>query len=747
MMYKKLLLIAALISWQVNQASKEYTLAELEDLASHYQEDIQPGNDDPVDPNFTSYLVAQRPSIFTRVARMFGAFPDPFHVKDFIATMRSVVAEQRQRFRTKDYIMGMRASLEDTIVVLGNIQGSFHSLVRSLQELERQGIIDRNLKVVNKNHKIIFNGTVAGKAPLILQTLFVITLLMKQNPEQVFYLESEFEKDKLWRDRNFTDQIDILYKRYRRQIYKLFEDFTDISPFVIYFGFSEQPEQVLKLTALSDFEADTIENKTGSFFKNLKTDSWSVWPLHQSVPSTMRVYTGALVEGIMPSLKTAAIEPLMFLESIGEASRWNIFSAPTYSSRKLYDFHDDACVKIVCGTSINSTIIELYARNVMKQKPFALRQSFNIDTGSPRTVTRENLLKAPEKIYLGTTLDLSKSDHNAGESVRTGITVAARDVNTLGGVKHKEVQPIILDDEYDPQRALRNITSLRNEYKVDTLLLPTGAGIILAAQDLMKAHDILVAFPVTGISSLRGKDLKGVVNYRAPFSHEIDALLHYLIHESKLKNYAFFYQDDEYGVDCMTKAREVLKQNGIEKWTEIPYQRNNTSFDKQKDILKNSSVQALGCFSTSIAAKEFLKQVGVESLSSIKVFGVSSCIDDVFESFLKDGLGLTCLFSRVVPNPTWSTFPIVQEYRVRMNERKIPYDDYSLEAYLCTRLLCDILEKGNGDNGHKVITQQLEALKDYEFGGLTFTFDPQTRQISDRVWLDFQDGQDWKEIT
>ena len=99
-----------------------------------------------------------------------------------------------------------------------------------------------------------------------------------------------------------------------------------------------------------------------------------------------------------------------------------------------------------------------------------------------------------------------------------------------------------------------------------------------------------------------------------------------------------------------------------------------------------------------------------------------------------------------MPNPKLSKLGIVQEYRHLMDELKKPYDVYSLESYICTTLLCEMIKKSPNNVTHLTLLAQLEALNNYDLKGLTFTFDPSDRQISKRIRFDFQDGADWLQI-
>lgn len=744
MVHKKLLF--GLIGISIFLYSKDYNLNDLAKMSSVYNEDVEPSNKDYFDPDFSNYYVSQRPSFFKKLLSYIGIFSDPFPVNDFIQILKDVSFTQKSQGRLGNFIIATQFSLNDKIVIFGSIQGAFHSLVRDLQELMRQGVIDNSLKIVDPRYKIIFNGSVVSRSPYILQTLFVILLLIKQNPDQVFCLESEYEKESLWKDRGFARQVDILYKKYAAQIFSAFTDFIEVMPYAFYGNYADQPEKLIKITALKEFEQDTVENETGSFFYKLTHDQIDIWHLDKKEKTEKPVRTEILIEGILPTVQINKLEPLMFLEPIVAAAQWRVFSAPTYSFNKLYGFKNDAFATIVFGKELGSSIIELYARNRIANDQFKLHGSFEIDTGVARTASKENLASTQEKIYIGSSLDLSRSNFIMGDRVRTGISLAMRQLNESGGINNKEVQAIIFDDEYTPYIARNNIERLKKEFGVSTVLLPIGTPTILAAEDFIKSGEILAAFPVTGSLALRQSDWKGAINFRPSYDIEVEILIDYLVKELKFKTFGFFYQDDGYGQGCMKKAKEVLIKNGIKKWVEIPYARNTTNFDKQRENLKNEQIEALGCFSASQATQEFLHQVGAAPLAAVKLFSVSFVVDDVFEAFVKNELGLKCLFSRVVPNPKLSSIPIVQEYRLLMDEIKKPYDAYSLEAYICTSILCDMMKKISGPITHEAIIAQFETLNNYDFKGLTLTFDPTDRQISKHIWFDFQDGKNWQEM-
>ncbi len=744
MKIKKIILV--LTSFNALMATKYFTLPDLVTLCKTCPENVESDNDNFDHPDFSTVLKSLRPSLFDRYFGGIKKRGKHFAITDLEKLLKEVTLQQKGKGRTGDFILATQVELEDKIVIFGTIQGAFHSLVRDLQELKRQGIIDNSLKIIDPRYLIIFNGSVVARSPYVLQTLFVILLLMKHNPDKVFYIKSDFEQEQLWINGCFTQQLDIVYRKFEKSITDLFKEFVTILPAAFYGNYAAQPEKLFKISGLKKFQYDSIENQTGDLFYSLKHGEISVWNLDKKKKSDKRAYASIFIEGFDPSIKTRAIEPLMIMGSYGAANTWRVFSGASSFYNDLYGFKDDAFATIVFGKDLNATIIELFSRNRLTQEPFALKGSFEVNTSTPQAATALNLNLSEKEIYIGSTFDLSKGNYIMGERLRTGILLAIKEANGSPEMKGKDIKDIILDDRYTARLARENIDRLKKEFSVETILLPLGTSTILAAQDLILSASILAAFPVTGSKLCRDPEMKGLINFRAPYKLEVEKLITYIIKEYKLKNFALLYQDDIYGNDCMEKAREALKAHGITQWTEIPYPVNATNFTKQLEILKNIQVEALGCFSDPQPTQEFLRQLGVVNLATVKLFAISFVVDDQFEAFVKNELGLQALYSRVVPNPKLSTLDLVVEYRNLMAELKRPYDAYSLEGYIGATILCEMIKKSSGPVTHTTLLSQLEALNNYNLKGLTLTFDSQDRQLSKRIWFDFQDGNDWQEI-
>ena len=80
-----------------------------------------------------------------------------------------------------------------------------------------------------------------------------------------------------------------------------------------------------------------------------------------------------------------------------------------------------------------------------------------------------------------------------------------------------------------------------------------------------------------------------------------------------------------------------------------------------------------------------------------------------------------------------------------MDENNLPYDVFSLEAFLTTSLLVDVMKRIKGPITREKIAKKLESFYDDKFQGLTLTFNPNTRSLARYVWIETADNENWIE--
>jgi ABC-type branched-subunit amino acid transport system substrate-binding protein len=212
----------------------------------------------------------------------------------------------------------------------------------------------------------------------------------------------------------------------------------------------------------------------------------------------------------------------------------------------------------------------------------------------------------------------------------------------------------------------------------------------------------------------------------------------------KSKKFAFFYQDDSYGIGPLKAAHEELKKHNITTWVDTPYTRSEVNFQEQAEKIIKAQVDVIVFFAQVFPSQELIRQIGIETLANKKLCIISPINIAPMHNFIEE-YGLEAIMSSVVPNPYTSNLQIVQDYRAAADAIKLPYDVYSLEAYIATKLLGQALRSIKPPFSNEKIMTYFESLKNYNFEGLPLNFNPETRTLLHKVWVGLGTKSSWVE--
>jgi branched-chain amino acid transport system substrate-binding protein len=735
MRYNKILCVLFLLI-SGNSLHSFSSLSQARAYADSHPEYPKPENNDFIKPDYPLFFKSQAPTFF-RTFRSYLSFnPKSWSLSSLEETIKEVNAHRTRENYPSRFVQGILAKPGTRFILIGDIEGAFHSLVRDLEQLKTMNIIDEQFKVIDPNCYLVFIGDIVFRSAYMLETLDLVASLLKVNSSHVICLQGVATDKEGWSYRGLERQV---------YFYTHGNQFTDISlfeqlktffhslPLALYIALEQEPKtNVIRISSYGRANAELKENNFGTFFKDLSSNL-SVWDLSRIESTPEKVHVQALIKSVDRGVIYTPSNGLDKLRNEGGADAWAVFSSPTLSHQTLHDFFYDAFVILTAGKTISESTLTLYHRDVRTENPFTVAQTISL-----RTPTEQN-------IVIGSTLDLSKSVANLSTHLVEGITVAINEINKKGGIHNKQLQAIVLDDEYMIEKTANNITTLRNDYGIDKFILLTGSSHIFNVIDLIRKGEILLAFPLPGSTRLRAPDLIGIVHFRCSYATEAATLVDYIVKTHKTKKFAFFYQDDDYGLIPLQAAKDALHKHGITNIVDIPYPRNASDFSKQVALFKNSDIDSLGFFSVSIPTREFIYQLGVDSLLNIKMFGISPLADNSFTRFLRS-IGLKMVFSQVVPSPAHSTLEIVQEYRKVMDEHNLAYNTFSLEGYITTSLLADMMSKVSAPPTKDKLIEYIPTIKNYKYKGLLLNFNPETRALADNVWLDIGQEKPWIHI-
>jgi len=709
------------------------SLQEIQKHGRALPEHIQPENNSDFFPNYTSLYKKLAGNWFKQLLQRWHLidFPELFDADEFKRELRLIIREQRLQGYDGKYVAMVPAKADAKFIVWGDLQGAYHSLVRYLEELRRQNILADDLSIVPADVTLVFNANGIGRTPYNLSLLNVMVSLMLKNPGRVFYVKGPYESKVEWDKSSLLNRLMTMGEadmHDKSSLAYLISEFFDTLPHALYINYNNGRD-LIRFSAHDMHSKELNESLMNDFF--LETDPVNVYYLQNRIPSKIPHNVRLLfrsIDGV-----TQAVRPpgAVFLGYEDRVAAWSVFSSPTSIHQKLNKFYHDAFAVVTLGKRIEQTTITLYSRDVRSIYPEMQAQRYLAFSGVE--IGLNEPVKISQPITIGSTFDLSRGVQNISLSTKLGIDIAFKECNKNGGIHGRYVELFVLDDEYDPHKARKNIETLMRENNVDIFLCPIGSDTMNAVMDMIRENKLLIAFPIAGDMESRQQSDRGIIHMRCSNTDRVYAMILYMVHVYAVKKFAFFYQNDGFGKSLMIPAREILKSAGIEHWTELPYQRNTTDFNFVTEELKKNQPEALGLFSLDDATKELWRQMGIE-VFSVKMFAGN--LIDATMNYGRNYLGIDAMFAISTPNPTTSDLPIVQEYRRAMDAHGALYEVTSLESYMAARLLIHAMQEIKGPLNHITVMQFFESLKDYHFKGLTLTFRPATRELSKDVWLD-----------
>ena len=717
-----------------------HSLADMKRFTQTMPEYPPMDNDDLQNPIYTTFYKGFLPSPFKLlVASLFGKKLETTP-NNFIDLLHSITEAREHKQLTGDFITRIRLSKPARFFVWDDLHASIHSFGRSLDWLVDNKYMHPDFVLTDKDTYLVFNGDCIDRGAYNLETLYIILQLIEKNPQQVFYIRGLHEDSAYWQNYTLKQELAIRARQLSEEfipLSNLFLRFFDTLPVALYMSIADQPTEVIRISSRPGLIID--EMMTGTFFTSTQ-EPITHYNLKNQDKAPVRANVKAVIQAEDWLHKARAREGLRMLEQAHGATAWSIISARTRIMQEEYGFNEDAIVCLQIKIPIGESTLTLINRNIHTDEPFKQQDTINIITGCEPDKT-----PIKSEIRIGSSMALVGGVSLMGQSTRDGISACVNDTNKAGGINGHHLSTIIYNDDYTPFLARQNIDRLLTIDDTSLILLPVGGPTLDSYLDYVKEGKATVLFPITGAQQFRTPDLDHLVNLRATSVDEVSALIEYACTQHRVQKFAFFYQDDAY--EPLDGAHNILKKRGITEWADVPYLRGSTDFSEQIEQIKHADPEAIVFFSTAGAMQELFRQIGIDYLTNKKLFGISFSSEENIRLYAKHH-GINILFSSVVPNPRISQLEIVQEYRKAMDTNFYPYNNFSLEAYIGTQLLIKILQDiGNPPFSNKQILEYLESLNNFEFKGLTFTFNPERRDLSPSVWLETAPDKQWPRIS
>jgi ABC-type branched-subunit amino acid transport system substrate-binding protein len=340
-----------------------------------------------------------------------------------------------------------------------------------------------------------------------------------------------------------------------------------------------------------------------------------------------------------------------------------------------------------------------------------------------------------DKIVFGQAAALDGPTAALGQGMKAGINAAFAEANKAGGVKGRKLELKSVDDGYEPTKSIEAVNKLLGEDKVFAIAGAVGTPTSVATQPLADKAGAPFIGAFTGTEALRAPYKASVMNVRASYFQETEAMVEHLTKDLGAAKIAIMYQDDAFGQAGLAGVKKALERRSMTLAAEGTYERNTTAVKGALLAIKKADPDAVIMVAAYKPAAEFIKLAKQIKLNATFV-NISFVGSDALAKELGSA-GAGTVITQVVPFPKDASIPVVARYEEAL-KASAPSEQpgfVSLEGYLVGRAIVAALEKVNGEPTRKAFIEAVQASGSFDLGGFKLSYSDNSNRGSDQVYL------------
>jgi len=353
----------------------------------------------------------------------------------------------------------------------------------------------------------------------------------------------------------------------------------------------------------------------------------------------------------------------------------------------------------------------------------------------PATIASAENGVSADKIVLGQAAALSGPAAELGQGMKVGLEAAFAEVNRAGGIKGRKLELKSVDDGYEPTRSIGVVKTLLEEDKVFAIIGTVGTPTAAAIQPIATNAGAPMIGAFSGVEFLREPYKPLVMNVRASYYQETEAMVEHLTKDLGYTRIGIMYQDDAYGRAGLTGLKRALDKRNMKLFGEGTYERNTSAIKGALLAVRKAKPEAVVMISAYQPASKFIKiarQINFDP-TFVNISFVGS--DALARELGSAGGGV--VVTQVVPFPLDTKIPVVASYQsslkaVAPNE---PPGFVSLEGYLVGRTLIAALDKIDGEPTRKALIEAVQKASPLDLGGIKLSYSTTSNRGSSEVFL------------
>lgn len=340
-----------------------------------------------------------------------------------------------------------------------------------------------------------------------------------------------------------------------------------------------------------------------------------------------------------------------------------------------------------------------------------------------------------DKIVFGQATALEGPASALGQGMKMGLEAAFAEINKAGGVKGRKLELKSVDDGYEPTKSIEAVKKLLDEDKVFAIAGAVGTPTAAATLPIATAAGAPFIGAFTGAEVLREPYKPLVMNIRASYFQETEAMVEHLTKDLGASKIAIMYQDDAFGQAGLTGVKKALEKRQMQLAGEGTFERNTVAVKAALLAIKKVEPQAVIMISPYKPAAEFIKLAKQIKLDATFV-NISFVGSDALAKELGP-VGTGVVITQVVPFPKDATVPVVGRYQASLKASAPDAQPgfVSLEGYLVGRAIIAALEKVDGEPTRKALIEAVQKAGTIDLGGFKLAYSDSSNRGSDHVFL------------
>jgi branched-chain amino acid transport system substrate-binding protein len=340
-----------------------------------------------------------------------------------------------------------------------------------------------------------------------------------------------------------------------------------------------------------------------------------------------------------------------------------------------------------------------------------------------------------DKVVFGQATALEGPASALGQGMKLGLEAAFAEINKAGGVKGRKLELKSVDDGYEPGKSIEVVKKLLEEDKVFAVAGAVGTPTAAATQPIATAAGAPFIGAFTGAEFLREPYKPLVMNIRASYFQETEAMVEHLTKDIGASKIAIMYQDDAFGQAGLAGVKKALDKRQMQLVGEGTFERNTIAVKAALLAIKKAQPDAVIMISPYKPAAEFIKLA-----KQIKLDATFVNISFVGSNALAKELGPAgagVVITQVVPFPNDAAIPVVARYQaaLKASAPDVQPGFVSLEGYLVGRAIIAALEKVSGDLTRQAVVEAVQKAGTFDLGGFKLAYSPSSNRGSDQVFL------------